>query len=500
MLNLLLRTKIASPSFVGFAMTSLRGGTTKQSIQHITLNTTIVFLFVLANILIYSGCSPKIKPTAITTGIAKDSSKNIKQNLPGEKIKTNEDDYYKKNFFRYEDYTYNDNIKTILLYKEGFELAPPLIQLSGVEKLKLSFDDLSGEYTTYKYTLIHCDANWKPSDMMSAEYINGFADDYISTYSASFNTLQKYYHYELTFPTENLRPTKSGNYILKVFRDEDTEENIAFTRRFMIFDQHVDVSGEVKRATSNDERDYKQEVDFAIAYNNYSISSPFTDLKVVLTQNDRWDNAISDLKPKYVKNNLLDYDYDDENTFNGGNEFRHFDIKSVQFISDRIRKITTDSLGYHVYLMPDIRRSFTVYSSMQDINGKKFIKTDEAIKNPDIEGEYVHVHFTLPYYESVSEGNVYIFGALTDWHYQKEAIMKYNKSIGAYEGTLYLKQGYYNYEYVLLKNNESVGDETFMEGNHYDTENDYTIYIYHQEQGTTFDKLIAVKRLNTIRQ
>ncbi len=460
-------------------------------------------LFVLANILIYSGCSPKIKPTTENTNTAKDTIKIAKQNPPIEKktLKTNEDDYYKKIFFRYEDYTYNDNIKTILLYKEGFELAPPLIQLGGTEKLKLSFDDLSGEYATYKYTLIHCDANWKPSDMMSAEYIDGFADDYISTYSASFNTLQKYYHYELTFPTENLRPTKSGNYILKVFRNEDTEENLAFTRRFMIFDQHVDVTGEVKRATSNEDRDYKQEVDFTIAYNNYSISSPFTDLKVALTQNDRWDNAITDLKPKYVKNNELDYNYTNgENTFNGGNEFRHFDIKSVQFISDRIKKITTDSLGYHVYLMPDIRRSFTVYSSMQDINGKKFIKTDEAIKNPDIEGEYVYVHFTLPYYESVSEGNVYIFGALTDWHYQKEAIMKYNKNIGAYEGTLYLKQGYYNYEYVLLKNNESVGDETFMEGNHYDTENDYTIYVYHQEQGTTFDKLIAVKRLNSIRQ
>lgn len=460
----------------------------------------IFFIFALANIVIFFGCSPKINPTAVVADIPKDSNKNTKQNPPEEKIKTNEDDYYKKEFFRYEDYTYNNSIKTILLYKEGFELAPPLIQLGSEEKLKLSFDDLSDEYKTYKYTIIHCDANWKPSDMMFAEYVNGFTDDYIDTYSASFNTLQKYYHYELTFPTENLRPTKSGNYILKVFKDEDTEENLVFTRRFMIFEQHVDVTGEVKRATSNYDRDYKQEVDFAIAYNNYSISSPYSNLKVVLTQNDRWDNAISDLKPKYVKNNVLDYDYDDGNTFNGGNEFRHFDIKSVQFISDRIRKITTDSLGYQVYLMPDIRRSFTVYFSMQDINGKKFIKTDEAIKNPDLEGEYVYVHFTLPYYESVSGGNIYIFGALTDWHYRKEAIMKYNKSIEAYEGTLYLKQGYYNYEYVLLKNNESVGDETFMEGNHYDTENDYTIYVYHQEQGTTFDKLIAVKRLNTFRR
>jgi hypothetical protein len=458
------------------------------------------FIVLTAFIFIFISCSPKIKPaiTAVDKGIAADTTRPSVQAVEKETTGT-KDDYYKKTFLHYEDYTYQDNIQTILLYKEGFELAPPLIQLGTEEKLKLSFDDLDNETQTYKYTLIHCDANWKPSDLMPAEYIDGFTEDYITTYSSSFNTLQKYYHYELTFPTENLRPTRSGNYILKVYKDEDTEENLVFTRRFMIFEQSVIVTGDVKRATSNEEMNYKQEVDFTISYSNYSISSPYTDLKVVVTQNDRWDNAICDLKPKYVKNNLLDYDYDEENTFNGGNEFRHFDTKSVQFISDRIKKITTDSLGYEIYLIPDIRRSFTVYSSMQDINGKKFIKTDNTVKDSDLEGEYVYVHFTLPYFEQIANGNIYIFGALTDWQYKKEAIMKYNSSIGAYEGTLYLKQGYYNYEYVLLENNKKVGDETFMEGNHYDTENDYTIYVYNREQGTTYDKLIAVKKLNSLR-
>jgi hypothetical protein len=221
----------------------------------------------------------------------------------------------------------------------------------------------------------------------------------------------------------------------------------------------------------------------------------------VVTQNDRWDNAISNLKPKYIKNNLLDYNYtNDENIFNGGNEFRRFDITSVKYSTDRIRKIVNDSLGYEVYLLPDARRSFTVYTNMKDINGKEYIKDVDAIQNSDTEGEYIYVHFMLPYYEQVSQGNIYIFGAVTDWQYKPEAIMRYNARIAAYEGTLYVKQGYYNYEYVLLKNKESVGDETFMEGNHYETENDYSIYVYNQEQGTTYDKLIAVKRLNSLRK
>jgi hypothetical protein len=459
-----------------------------------------VCLLVFA-IVVYNASPLANTSKALINPATRDTSKAKKKKTVEVKDTPVADDYYKKNFFRYEDYTYNDNIKTILLYKEGFELAPPLIQLGTQEKLKLSFDEFGTEYRTYKYTIIHCDANWKPSDLMPSEYIDGFTEDYISTYTASFNTLQNYYHYELTFPSENLKPTLSGNYILKVYKDEDTDENLAFTRRFMIFDSKVLIAGSVKRATKIADMDSRQEVDFTIDYNNYTISNPYSDLKVVITQNDRWDYAITDLKPKYVKNNLLDYNYDDENTFNGGNEFRHFDIKSLQFISDRLRKITTDSiLGYKVTLLPDVKRSFTVYSSMIDINGRKYIKTDETIRNSDTEGEYAYVYFTLPYYESVSTGSIYIFGALTDWHYQKEAIMTYNAATSTYEGKLYLKQGYYNYEYVFLKNNESVGDETFIEGNHYDTENDYTIFVYNQEQGTTYDKLVAVKKLNSIRK
>lgn len=431
--------------------------------------------------------------------IARDTSKTKTKKSKEKQETPAVDDYYKKNFFRYEDYTYNENIKTILLYKSGFELSPPVIQFGTDEKLALGFDELGSAYNNYKYTIIHCDANWKLSDMMPSEYIDGFTEDYIESYTASFSTLQSYYHYDLTFPTDNLRPTKSGNYILKVYKDEDTDENLAFTRRFMIFDSKVVVTGEVKRATLNEYMDTRQEVDFDINYTGYTIANPYNDLKIVITQNDRWDNAITNLKPKYVKDKLLDYNYNDENTFNGGNEFRHFDIKSLRFISDRLRKITKDSLGYEVTLQPDIKRSFTVYLSDIDMNGRKYIKTDDALRSSDIEGEYAYIHFSLPYYESVSTGSIYIFGALTDWHYQKEAIMKYNSKTATYEGTLYLKQGYYNYEYVLLKNNSSVGDETFIEGNHYETENDYTIYVYNQEQGTTYDKLIAVKRLNSAR-
>jgi hypothetical protein len=457
------------------------------------------FLIILFCAAVIISCTQKAMPVSYKNTTPSDTTKKKNKKNKPDTIPS-EDDYYKKNFLRYEDYTYKDNIKTILFHKEGFVLSPPLIQLGTDEKLLLSFDELSTEIKTYKFTIIHCDASWKPSDILQMDYIEGFSDDYINTYTPSFNTLQNYYHYELTFPSESLRPTISGNYILKVFENEDTEDNLVLTRRFMVFENKVDVVGEVKRATSNEDMYYKQEVDFSISLSSYSIPNPYSDLKVVIQQNGRWDNAVYGIKPKYVKDKILDYDYDDVNVFNGGNEFRHFDTKSLQFISDRIKKSTRDSLGNEVYLLPDERRSFTVYASDIDIDGMKYIKTDDAIKNPDTEGEYAYVHFMLPYYEQISEGSIYIFGALTDWQFQKDAIMKYDPTYKAYIGTLYLKQGYYNYVYALLKNNEKIGDETFIEGNHYDTENDYTIYVYNQEQSTTYDKLIAVKKLNSVRK
>ena len=460
------------------------------------------YFFFPAFIYFFLSCSPYFISGVQAQKTNADSLKNAKRNAKKAKNNTaTDDDYYKKNFFRCEDYTYDDNIKTILIYKEGFALAPPLIKLGSDEKIHLSFDDLSANLRTFKYTIIHCDANWKPSDLMPMQYIDGFTEDYINSYGSSFNTLQKYNHFDLVFPTDNLKPSLSGNYILKVYKDEDTDENLMFTRRFMIVESKVVVSGTVNRATPIEDMNSKQEVDFSISYSAYQIANPYSDLKVVVTQNDRWDNAITNLQPKYVKDNLLDYNFTDgQNTFNGGNEFRHFDTKSIKSISDRIKKITTDSLGNEVYLLPDPKRTFNNYNTIPDINGKKLIKTDDYVRSPDVEGEYAYIHFILPTYDPVTDGNLYIFGALTDWHYQKEAIMKYDGKYSAYVGTLYLKQGYYNYEYVLLKNNATVGDETLMEGNHYETENDYSIYVYNQEQGTNYDKLIAVTRLNSIRK
>lgn len=405
-------------------------------------------------------------------------------------------DYYGENIIYYEDHVYRNNIHTVQLNDSSFQLSSPILQLGAGQQLRLSFDDLEGGLKTYNYTLIHCSQNWEPSGLATAEYITGFGNDAISEYKYSLNTIQPYTHYNVVFPNENMVITKSGNYIIKVYQDNDPDR-LVLTKRFMVYDQKVSITTSVKPATTVSDRNYKQEIDFTINHTGYEIQNPYGDLKVIIMQNGRWDNAISNLKPQYVKEDVLTYDYDEENVFTGGSEFRYFDIKNLRFQTERIQKITYDSLKNHVYLTPDEKRTFKRYSTSQDINGRYLIKMQGAF-NSEREADYAYVHFFLSHNDPLTDGNLYISGALSDWQFKKDFRLKYNPDRLGYEAVLYLKQGYYNYEYVFLKDGQTAGDETVIEGMHFETENDYTIYVYHRTVGTNYDQLIGIKRFNSL--
>jgi len=467
----------------------------------IPINTKIFFpkLSFIAVLVFFStllnSCSHKILPASdnakVTDSIvSKPKDKKVEFVQP-------KDDYFKSDFFRYEDYIYDQNIKTVLLRLNEWELSAPVIKLKTEEKLKLSFDDFSENTKNYKYTIIHCSANWTPSDLLPTDYIDGFTDDNITSYQYSLNTIQKYIHYDLVFPTENLRITKSGNYIIKVYI-EGNPENPVITRRFMVTNPLVTITTTIKRATVLEARDAKQEIDFTINSGAYSVENAFSNLTIVLMQNDRFDNIINTLKPQYVRGNELVYDFEEGNTFTGGSEFRKFDMKSIKYLALHIKKIIFDT-AYQVYLLPDAKRQFMVYNSDKDINGKRFIKTEDGT-NSDTEAEYAYVHFTLPYDAPTIDGDVYVFGSLTDWSFPKEAKMKYDYNERAYKASLYLKQGYYNYEYVFLKTGEKAADESFIEGSHWETENDYSIYVYYRQPGTLYDQLIGSTKVNSTKK
>lgn len=406
-----------------------------------------------------------------------------------------QEDYFELDQFRNEDYVYKSNIKTVQLYREGFELSPPILPFIGGDQLRLRFDDLKGDYKDYSYTFIHCDANWQPSNLVKSEYMRGFFENQITNYEMSFNTIQQYTHYTVAFPNNDVQLTKSGNYLLVVYEDFD-QTNIVLTRRFMLYEDEVNIGARVKQATIVDDRRTTHEIDFVVNHAGYRINNPFGEVTVILRQNDRWDNAITNLKPMFVKEDQLTYEYDYDNTFPAGSEYREFDTKSLRFYSERIASIDYDSLHNHVYIKSDEKRTFKRYLLDEDINGRYLIKNDDGFDS-HVEADYAFVHFELFWDEVLVHGNVYVFGGLSDWQFKPEFKMRYNYKRKSYMLATYLKQGFYNYEYVLLEDGKNAGDATYFEGSHWETENNYSIFVYHKTPGQYYDRLIGMTIVNS---
>ncbi|MES2760829.1 MAG: DUF5103 domain-containing protein [Bacteroidota bacterium] len=410
-----------------------------------------------------------------------------------------QDDYVNDNQMRYEDWTYKAYIKTVQLHESSFDANPAILQFNGSEKLELSFDDLEADKKNYSISFVHCTANWEPSNLMNSEFMNGFYEANFLNFDFSANTIQKFTHYSILFPQSNMQFTKSGNYIAFVYEDND-KEKIVITKRFMIYEDKVTVVANVRQAIGNDEQYEKQHIDFNIINSQYELTNPFTDMKVIITQNNRWDNAVNNIKPTFVEPRQLTYSLDDKSTFNGGNEFRYFDSRSLRTYTERVANITRDSsYKYHLELKTDDIRTFKNYSFYNDLNGGYLIKNQDMATNADLEADYAWIHFFLPYGTQAS-GNFYVLGKFTEWRLNKTNRMTYNYKKMGYECDLYVKQGYYNYTYVYLEDEKKGGDETLSEGNHWETENDYTIYVYHRQRGTYYDQLVAIKRFNSFRK
>jgi hypothetical protein len=386
----------------------------------------------------------------------------------------------------YKNEIFNKQIKTLLCHKTGEELSLPILNLNAEDQLLVSFDDLDADIKDYYYTIIHCNAGWTESDLMQSEYISGFTDEPITDYEFSFNTIQQYTHYNFSFPTQEIKPLLSGNYIFKIV--EQGGETIAY-KRFMVLETKLSIEAQVRRATLAEDRSTKHEIDFTIKHPNLTVGNPFSDIKVTIKQNNKEDNAITDLTPIFVKNKELVYDYEDDNTFWANNEFRHFDMKSLRYQSERIQQITYDSTYNHVHLFKDIKRPFDRYSIEPDINGKFLIKSQEGWKS-SIEADYAFVHFTLPV-DNISYGDLYLLGAFSDWELKEEFKLTYNANQKQYEAAIYLKQGYYNYHYALNDTSTSRVDISFIEGTHYQTRNDYYVYVYYRAVGDRYDRLVG---------
>ena len=388
---------------------------------------------------------------------------------------------------------YNPAIKSIEFYNSKNQGSFPIITLRSNEQVLLAFDDLRGGSRNYYYTIEHCDSKWNSSNLSPGEYLQGFTDDRIINYAYSTNTIQKYTHYEVRLPNENIAPKISGNYILKVYENGD-QSKIVLTRKLYVVDAKVAVAADVGASANVSLRQTNQKVNLVVNYTGLPVQNPSSDIRVLIMQNARNETGIWNTTPSNVRGTQLLYNDIAINDFPGRNEFRHFDTRSLRLNSDRVSHIYHDSV-YTIVLLGDPLRDQPNYSFQYDNNGSFFILNQEG-NDPRRDGDYAHIYFSLAANKTDRDGAAYIVGKFNDYKLDERSKLDYEPIKGRFFTNLFLKQGVYDYEYVWV-GRDNKPDDVAIEGTHFETENDYQVLVYYRSVSARWDELVGYRLLNT---
>lgn len=390
------------------------------------------------------------------------------------------------------DKVYDSSIKTILVQPMGDALGIPVISLNQMNPLEISFDDLKAKYQNYYYSVELMNADWTSANLSSFDYLQGFNQNRITQYTISSIAIQSYYHYKFTFPNTSCRPTKSGNYIIKVYKDANPQQLI-FIKRFFVVDDQVSILSTIQEPFDGNISKTHQKVQLRVETKKLSFFQP-NQLQVQVIQNYRYNDALSVSEPSFIRGSLLEYNSERDLIFPSGKEARWLDLQSLRLKSDRVANFEITSNGTIVNVKPDVSRAATPYFNFKDLNGQFLIANTESLDSEN-QNDYATVIFTyippnkLPYIGS----QLYLSGALTNNVLDTSSEMKFNGSLGVYQKSLFLKQGYYSYAYIIREKGapDPMLDYNETEGDHWETENAYSIFIYYRPPGARHDHLVG---------
>jgi len=375
-------------------------------------------------------------------------------------------------------------IKSVQLNRPDWKLDYPIIQLNSNEKLQLQFDDLSGKTRDFYYEILYCNADWTLSDLMKSDYLKGFDEQALQDFEFSSNTTQNYLHYYLEVPNQDVEFLLPGNYIINIYLNDEKEKPV-LTRRFYLLKEQLRTKIEIIRPTLSQYNQTHQQINLKIVDIENLVRNPYNELKVIIKQNNRPDRKITLNTPNYVEGNTYIYNNEQKNILPGGNEFLHFDTKNIRFKEMRTDSIRYLNNQYHFYIQPDELLPYRSYESRPDLNGRFFIQL-ESNQQSNIYADYTHVHLMVENNKYLMGGEPYVVGDFNNWQKNENYKLKFNAQNSNFECNLYLKQGYYNYSYLLEKKNQTID----IIDNHSETENDYLIYIYLKDQTLGYDKLV----------
>lgn len=397
------------------------------------------------------------------------------------------------------DKVYKPNIKGVKFFMAGNQTAYPVIGIGSTAATEIHFDDLDGYAKNYNYTYLLCNADWQPADVSPFNYIKGFTQGRFTQYRYSSTAKTRYVHYQATLPEANATPTLSGNYLLLVYLDGDTSK-LAFAKRLLVVNNQVGIQAVVQHPVNQDLFLTHQKVQFTIDKTNLNILNQQQQLKVVVLQNYRWDNAITGMQPVFMRGNLYEYNGEQDCVFPAGKEFRWANLESFRYQSERVDSVHEGPKYTDVYLKPDPERSRFRFQAYVDYDGfYQVLSTD--VSNAWWQSGYADVHFTfVPANNQPYPGrDVFVGGEFTGYQADDDARMEYNPEKGAYEKTIRLKQGYYSYTYFTKPagNDAAKPDAALPEGNYWESENSYTILVYYRAFSDRADQLVGVATVNS---
>lgn len=376
------------------------------------------------------------------------------------------------------------NIKTVSFIQNG-QNQIPIFKLG--DGFQFQFDDLFGNEANYYYEIIHCDYNWKPTEIPKSEYLQGFDNQRIQEYSNSINTLQTYSHYKLSIPNQNTQLRISGNYVLKIL---DENKEVVFSRKFILYEDLVTIPAQVKRARTVNNLEFKHNLEFTIKSNTITFQNPLANVKVVLLQNGQWNTAIKNIVPQYTIGNVLIYKYDTQTQFWAGNEFLYFDNNNIKAATNNVARVDSNNEIYNAHLYTNAARRNFPYAFTQDVNGNFVVRNSNATDS-EVEADYAWVYFSLSAPAFMMNKDIYVSGMFNNFRLTPEYKMDYNTQKGIYEKAILIKQGFTNYQYIVSDDKGNIDPENAIDGNFYQTENDYFIMVYYRENNDRYDRVIG---------
>lgn len=383
---------------------------------------------------------------------------------------------------------FDGNFRSLRACLESNYYAPPVAELGSTDRIRVEFDELAPEMRYMRYSILHCDAEWRPSQLVESDYVDGFNEANVDEYDFSSATLANYVHYGISLPNDDMPILLSGNYLLKVYPEGEPERPLLQVR-FCMLERQVDVAAEVTSRTDIDYNSRHQQISVTVDSRNYRIENPYTDLKVTVAQNSRTDNEARVSHPLRVSGNKIYFEHDKQLIFPAGNEFRRFEMTTTNYMGIGIATYSFHAPYYHADLKTDTPRAGLSYTYDQTQYGRFTIRESDA-SDSDTQADYMLTHFSLRSPE-MTGGSVYVDGEFTHHGFTPANRMRYNQDTRCYELDMPLKQGAYNYQYLWIPDGKSVAQTEQIEGDHYQTINEYQIKVYNRRLGERYDRLIG---------